>query len=53
MLDVFDFSSPLGVLGRLVDALFLEVYMRRLLQGRNEAIRAVATSTEWQGYLSG
>jgi hypothetical protein len=35
MVDVAEYSSPLGPIGRLVDALFLERYMTRLLKQRN------------------
>jgi ligand-binding SRPBCC domain-containing protein len=42
--DDFDFTSPLGWLGRTADLVFLERYMRRLLIARNEAIKAVAES---------
>lgn len=35
MIDVAEYSSPLGLIGRLVDALFLERYMTRLLEKRN------------------
>jgi ligand-binding SRPBCC domain-containing protein len=42
MTDIFDYTSPLGVLGRLADLLFLERYMRRLLEERNEVIRRLA-----------
>ena len=42
MTDVFDYTAPLGVLGRLADVLFLERYMRRLLEERNEVIRSLA-----------
>lgn len=42
MIDHFDYASPLGPLGRLADILFLERYMRRLLQERNGAIKRVA-----------
>jgi ligand-binding SRPBCC domain-containing protein len=34
MQDVFDYTSPLGPLGRLADFLFLERYMRKLLLAR-------------------
>jgi len=42
MTDVFDYTAPLGLLGRLADVLFLERYMRRLLEERNEVIRRLA-----------
>jgi len=52
MRDVFDFESPLGPLGRLVDALVLERYLRRLLERRNEEIKRVAESDAWRAVLS-
>jgi ligand-binding SRPBCC domain-containing protein len=42
MLDEMTYASPLGILGRLADALFLENYMRRLLIKHNEYIKRVA-----------
>lgn len=42
MSDRFDYTSPLGPLGRLADLIFLERYMRRLLTARAEAIKAAA-----------
>lgn len=35
MIDTFDYTSPLGVLGKLADTLILERYMRRFLLERN------------------
>lgn len=46
MRDVFDYTSPLGVLGRLADALVLERYMRALLEERNRVIKEVAESPD-------
>ena len=40
MRDVLAFRSPLGPLGALVDALVLKAYLRRMLERRNETIRA-------------
>ena len=42
MTDHFFYRSPLGVLGRMADSLFLERYMRNLLIKRNAAIKALA-----------
>ena len=36
MLDTIIFRSPLGPIGRVVDAVILEAYMRRLIERRNE-----------------
>ena len=51
MRDVFDFASPLGPLGRLVDRVFLDRYMRAFLAERNDVIRAVAECDRWRTYL--
>lgn len=51
MRDIFDYTSPLGVLGRLADRLFLERYMRGFLIARNRTLKAVAESDAWQRYL--
>ena len=42
MTDVFDYDPPLGLLGSVADALFLERYMRRLLAERAEAVKSAA-----------
>jgi ligand-binding SRPBCC domain-containing protein len=42
MRDVFDYDSPLGILGRLADRLFLEAHMTALLEQRNKRIKQVA-----------
>ncbi len=51
MEDVFEYRSPLGILGTLADKVFLEKYMTNLLQRRNECIKAIAEGEEWQRYL--
>jgi len=42
MRDVFIFQSPLGVLGKLANILFLNKYMTRLLHTRNQIIKQAA-----------
>jgi ligand-binding SRPBCC domain-containing protein len=39
MTDVFHFEAPLGILGRLVEKLFLKSYMEKLLLERNEVLK--------------
>ena len=46
MTDVFDYTAPLGPLGRLADVLFLERYMRALLVDKAEALRSLATQSD-------
>jgi ligand-binding SRPBCC domain-containing protein len=42
MTDEVSFRSPLGPLGRLVDAAFMTAYLRRLLAGRCQGIKQAA-----------
>ncbi len=51
MKDVFDYDSPLGFLGNIADALFLENYMTKLLESRNAMIKTVAESDDWKKYI--
>jgi ligand-binding SRPBCC domain-containing protein len=51
MRDVFDYSAPLGPLGRVAEWLFLHSYMRRFLEARNRELKAVAESNAWARYL--
>jgi ligand-binding SRPBCC domain-containing protein len=44
MVDIFDYTSPLGPLGRLADGLFLRRYMTRLLCDRNAYLKRAAES---------
>ena len=52
MRDRFQFTSPLGLLGRMVDWLFLQGYMRRFLVRRNEVLKRLAESPEGDNYLA-
>ena len=51
MRDVFSFQSPLGILGRMADSLFLTHYMKSFLIERNRAIKATAESDDWNQYI--
>ncbi|MBA2940839.1 SRPBCC family protein [Paenibacillus sp. CGMCC 1.16610] len=42
MIDIFEYSSPMGVLGILADKWFLEAYMRDFLLQRNLYIKSEA-----------
>ena len=46
MRDRLEWDSPLGVLGRIADRLFLERYMRRFLVTRNRNLKAIAEGEE-------
>ncbi len=45
MTDEFVYESPLGILGKLADALFLRNYMQNLIEHRNRVIKQKAEST--------
>ncbi len=51
MVDVFEFSAPFGILGKLAEALFLKRYLGKFLAQRNEYIRQVAESSLWERFL--
>lgn len=51
MKDVFDYDSPLGILGKLADVLFLEKYVTELLKKRNLIIKEFAESDKWKEVL--
>ena len=51
MADRFEFESPLGILGRIVDRIFLFGYMRRFLLRRNQVLKNMAESEEWRKYI--
>lgn len=52
MRDRFAYDSPLWILGKIADALFLEKYMRNLLTERNLLIKRTAESEDWRKFLS-
>jgi len=51
MRDEFAYESPLGILGRIADILFLERYLRSFLIERNRVIKAAAESDGWRQYV--
>lgn len=53
MIDRFEFESPLGIIGRIVDRAFLFGYMRRFLVRRNEVLKNLAESDDWKKYVAG
>ena len=51
MRDVFSFQSPLGILGRITDSLFLTRYLKSFLIQRSRVIKATAESDDWKQYI--
>ncbi|MCP9770014.1 cell division protein [Lacihabitans sp. LS3-19] len=52
MIDIFEYISPLGILGRIADSLFLKNYLRKFLIERNEIIKEYAESQKWKDILA-
>lgn len=51
MKNVFSLAAPLPLLGPIAEVLFLRRYMLALLRERNQVIKCVAESSEWEQYL--
>lgn len=45
MIDIFDFESPLGLIGKAFNRIFLKNYMKKFLLERNKLIKTTAEST--------
>ena len=52
MRDVFEYSSPFGVIGQIANFLLVDRHMRKLLVERNKVIKRIAESNETQTYLN-
>ena len=48
VIDVFEFESPFGIIGRLANSLFLKNYMTNFLIERNKELKTYAESEEWR-----
>ena len=48
MTDIFEYESPLGLLGICADKIFLKSYMTKLLKKRNDTIKEFAESDQWK-----
>lgn len=53
MVDVLIFTSPLGILGRFFNAIYLSRYMRKFMERRNAVLKCVAESDEAERFLPG
>lgn len=45
MIDIFDFESPLGIIGKIFNKIFLKNYLKNFLLERNQLIKTIAEST--------
>lgn len=53
MTEVFDYDSPLWIFGKIADQLFLENYMKKMLEERNNLIKQIAECDDWKKFLTG
>lgn len=51
MIDKFMYEAPYGTVGRVLNGLYLEKYLKRLLEQRNQQIKSIAESKQWKHFL--
>jgi ligand-binding SRPBCC domain-containing protein len=52
MTDIFDYTSPFGILGKLGDFVILKRYLRKFLIERNRIIKNYAETGGWKKILN-
>lgn len=52
MIELFYFETPYGMIGKILNRVYLTRYLRRLLEQRNRVIKDYAESNKWQHLLS-
>lgn len=52
MIDVVEFESPYGIIGKWINRFYLTNYIEQLLLKRNEVIKEYAEGKKWIGILS-
>ncbi len=52
MIDVLAFESPYGILGKLLNKIYLKNYLEQLLLKRNEVIKEYAEGLKWKAILN-
>lgn len=50
--DIFDYNSPLSILGKIFDFLVLKRYMTRFSTERNRALKQALESDSWKAFLN-
>ena len=52
MIDLLNFETPYGTLGKIVNSFFLKSYIEKFLIKRNEVIKEYAETQKWKIILS-
>jgi len=50
--DVIEYTVPYGLLGRIANRLFLESYLEFMFTRRQETLKQVAESNDWEEFLN-
>ena len=51
MIDIIDFESPYGAVGKTFNKLYLTKYLRKLIEHRNAVIKKFAEGGDWKKIL--
>jgi ligand-binding SRPBCC domain-containing protein len=51
MIDILEFESPYGFIGRLLNTIYLKKYLQQLLLKRNVVIKEYAETNKWKAIL--
>jgi ligand-binding SRPBCC domain-containing protein len=51
MIDYMHYEMPYGILGQLVDRLYLKKYLTKMLETRNIAIKKCAETDQWKQFI--
>jgi ligand-binding SRPBCC domain-containing protein len=51
VIDILHFETPYGVLGKVVNKLYLTPYIEKLIRLRNDVIKQYATGEKWKALL--
>jgi len=52
MIDLVEFETPYGIIGRLLNKYYLVSYLENLITQRNNAIKACAETEKWKSILN-
>ena len=52
MIDLIDFESPYGALGKAVNKIYLKKYIENLLAKRNKVIKEYAETEKWRAIIN-
>lgn len=51
MIDILEFESPYGIIGKLFNAVYLKKYLEKFLIKRNDVIKEYAQTEKWKAIL--